>query len=119
MCIGGGGTITRTLKRFLVSERESDGNEEEAICGSGDWLAPVARGNGRGRLRDEDLVKLKNARCAVYFSSPTKGLFGLAAIGPQKESRVSPPVASVTLRQEVILDCTPEAVKAWDEEPWE
>jgi hypothetical protein len=64
-------------------------------------------------------VTLEEARCAVYFSQPTRSVFGCATIGPQNGSRVSRPCDSVTIRGvELLLDATPEAVAAWKTEPW-
>ena len=62
---------------------------------------------------------LLDARVCVYWSKATKGFLGLAKIGPQSGSRISP----ASPRLEVfgvtsISDCTDEAIKAWEAEPW-
>lgn len=65
------------------------------------------------------IVKLKNARMAVYWSSATRGVLGLASIGPQKGSRISPSIPAIELEGVTsIMDCTEKAKKLWESEPW-
>jgi hypothetical protein len=70
---------------------------------------------------DENMqtCKLKNARMAIYWSSETHGVLGLASIGPQNGSRISPPVPQIELNGVTsIMDTTDIAVKQWEKEIW-
>lgn len=65
-------------------------------------------------------VVLKDARMCVYWSRDTKGVVGLAAIGPQKGSRISAPAPRIELDGvTAIMDCTDEARKLWEAAPWQ
>lgn len=69
---------------------------------------------------ENDVVELTNARMAVYWSKETRGVTGLASIGPQKGSRISPAVPKIKLNGVTsIMDCSAEAVKQWEAEPWD
>ena len=69
---------------------------------------------------NEDVVELKNARMAVYWSQETKGVLGLASTGPQKGSRITPPVPSIKLNGVTsIIDCTKDAIKKWEDQIWD
>src|SRR5574342_201008 len=63
---------------------------------------------------------LTNSRMAVYWSADVKGVLGLAATGPSKSCRVTPAVSVQTIRTKVetVIECTPEAEKAWSLGPW-
>ncbi len=79
------------------------------------------RGVFAGELakRADDVVVLKNARMAVHWSSDVHGVLGLAAGGPTSSCRISPAVPLVTLNGVTsIADCTAQARKAWEAEPW-
>jgi hypothetical protein len=66
-----------------------------------------------------DVVELKNAQMAVYWSSATKGVLGLASIGPQPGSKITPIVPSITLNGVTsIMDATKEAAEKWKSQPW-
>ena len=63
-------------------------------------------------------VKLKRARCAIYWPAECKGFLGLAAVGPLKGSRIGPP-ADIEVRDVTcVAECTPESVTRWEEAPW-
>jgi len=69
--------------------------------------------------KDDDKVVLANARMAVYWPSDNRGVVGLAAIGPQKGSRITPAAPQISLNGvTAVMNCTPEAVKLWESEPW-
>ena len=68
----------------------------------------------------EDVVELAQARMAVYWSSETHGVVGLASIGPQKGSRISPVVPKIKLNGvTAIMNCSNKAVKQWGLELWD
>ena len=63
-------------------------------------------------------VVLKDARNCLYWSRDVKGFLGLAATGPSKECRVGPKVDIELADVTCIAQCTEDAVKAWESEPW-
>jgi len=80
------------------------------------------RGVFYGTLENEvgEKVILTDARMIVYWSSPTKGVLGLAAHGPKAGSRVTPVVPRIELEgKTAIIDCTEEAVKAFEGDIWD
>lgn len=63
---------------------------------------------------------LKNARMCVYWSSNVKGVLGLAFTGPLSGSKISPAIPSISLNGVTsVMQCTPEAVDAWEKSPWD
>ncbi len=65
-----------------------------------------------------DVINLRAARNCVYWSSGVRGFMGLAATGPDKASKVGP-AADIEVRKITsVIECTPEAVKAWENAPW-
>ena len=79
------------------------------------------RGVFMGKLKEHkgsDVV-LINARMAVYWSKETKGVLGLASIGPQDGSRITPIVPKIELNGvTAVIDCTDKAVKQWNNVKW-
>ena len=66
-----------------------------------------------------DIVELKDAQMAVYWSSQTKGVLGLASIGPQQGSKITPIIPAITLNGVTsIMDTSKEAVEQWKKQPW-
>jgi len=68
---------------------------------------------------DGDVVVLKNAQMAVYWPVEVHGVVGLAATGPLKGSRISPPIPRIELNGITsIMDASVEAVACWEAKPW-
>ena len=67
---------------------------------------------------DGDVVRLRAARQAVYYSADTHGLLGLAANGPGKDSRIGPPADIAVRNVTHVIECSPEAVKKWEGAKW-
>jgi len=66
-----------------------------------------------------DQIELKKARLCVHWSSNMHGFMGLASMGPDKSCRIGPAVPTITLRKITsVIECSPEAVKRWEAEPW-
>jgi len=66
-----------------------------------------------------DRIKLRNARQAIYYSSETHGLIGLAVNGPASGSRIGP-AANIEVRRVVnVIECSQAAVEAWSKEQWD
>lgn len=59
---------------------------------------------------------LRDARQCLYYSRETGGEAGLAAIGPQAGSRVSPTMHGEAFLDGVgmVADASPRAVEAWE-----
>ena len=67
---------------------------------------------------DAEVIKMRAARNCVSWSSDIKGFIGLAATGPSKNCRVGP-AADIALRGITsVIECTPEAIAAWESAPW-
>ena len=64
------------------------------------------------------IIKLRAGRNCLAWSADVKGFMGLAATGPSKNCRVGPAV-DISLRDITsVIECTPEAVAAWESAPW-
>jgi hypothetical protein len=63
-------------------------------------------------------IKLRGARCCIYWPAGNKGFLGLASDGPMSGSKVGP-AADIELRDiTCVAEVTDQAVKAWDAAPW-
>lgn len=67
---------------------------------------------------DGDVIKLRAARNCVYWSSGVRGFMGLAATGPDKESKVGPAADIEVHNITSVIACTPEATAAWEAALW-
>tara|TARA_Y100000310_G_scaffold334264_1_gene413693 strand:- start:237 stop:527 length:291 start_codon:yes stop_codon:yes gene_type:complete len=80
------------------------GNVADDVDGEWDGTSPVV---------------LANARMCIYWSKETRGVTGLAAIGPQPGSRVGPPAPELRLNGVTsVAKCSEAAAKVWESEPW-
>jgi hypothetical protein len=62
---------------------------------------------------------LADARMCTYWSKETRGVLGLAGIGPQKGSRIGPRVPELTCESiTAVMVCSPASVEAWEAAPW-
>lgn len=78
------------------------------------------RGVFFGYATDVDgvIIKLRAGRNCIYWPADNKGFMGLAATGPVRGSRVGP-AADISLRDITsVVECTDEAMKAWEAAPW-
>ena len=67
---------------------------------------------------EKDIIDLRAARNCVYWSAGVRGFMGLAATGPDKQSKVGP-AADIQVREITsVIKCTPDAVSAWESAPW-
>ena len=68
---------------------------------------------------DRTKVTLGNARMCKYWSQETRGVLGLASIGPQNGSRIGPRVPELTCEGiTAVMVCAPEAIEVWEAAPW-
>lgn len=68
---------------------------------------------------DARTVRLYRVRMCIYWTADVRGVLGLAHVGPSKECKVTPPNASARLSGVTgVFTCSPEAVEAWEGEPW-
>lgn len=92
-------------------------------------MVVVTTGEGRrgvffGELVEADIAAgtcvLRSAQMAVYWSSETHGVVGLAAHGPQHGSRITPQAPLLELNGVTsIVNASAVAEEAWRAEPWE
>jgi hypothetical protein len=67
----------------------------------------------------ETVLEVENARMCVFWSSDVKGVLGLAADGPSKNSKVTKAAPLARIHGvTAIMDITEKAEKAWLKEPW-
>ena len=75
-------------------------------------------GYGEPKLGNTE-IELEKARMVIFWSAETKGVLGLAAIGVQPGSRVTPAVSKLMLnRVTAVMVCSPEATKQWEKGLW-
>ena len=66
-----------------------------------------------------DRVVLKDARQCVYWPVGTRGVVGLASIGPKEGARVGPAAPRLELNGVTcVMDASPEAQELWEGAPW-
>lgn len=64
-------------------------------------------------------ITLTDAQNCVYWSKAERGVFGLAAQGPDADCRIGPKVPQLTIYDVTsVADCTPEAAEKWKLTPW-
>lgn len=64
-------------------------------------------------------VSLTGARMCTYWSAETRGVLGLASIGPQSGSKIGPEVPDLTCESvTAIITCTDTAKAVWERAPW-
>lgn len=64
-------------------------------------------------------VTIAEAQMCVYWASDVQGVVGLAASGPSKSCKVTPPAPRMTLTgTTAVMDATEAAATAWKERPW-
>ena len=69
--------------------------------------------------KDTGHAELTQAQNCVYWSQSTKGVLGLAAIGPQSGSRIGPPVPGLQIDGvTAVIEATEKARKLWESQPW-
>lgn len=80
------------------------------------------RGVFFGYLTESDAptkVVLERARNCVSWTNQVKGVFGLAATGPDGSCRIGPSVPSIELwKITSVTECTPAAAEKWESGPW-
>lgn len=73
----------------------------------------------------EDDSKLPNelvisqARMCVYWNVETRGVLGLAGLGPKEGCKVTHAIPKITLyKVSSVMDASPEATEAWEKSLW-
>jgi len=65
-----------------------------------------------------DVIKLREGRNCIYWSSSLKGFLGLASSGPDNSCKIGP-AADIELRKITsVVEVTPEAQAKWVAAPW-
>jgi hypothetical protein len=125
------------------SHRLPESEDSLSLCGA----IPIFRGGSRGKTKamkqptrqiplvvttehkgvffgygvptKEKIIRIERVQMCVYWSADVKSVVGLAATGPSKTCRVGPPAPAMTLQDVTgIIEASPEAEKAWKEQPW-
>lgn len=74
---------------------------------------------GYGVPTDGETMELERCRMCIYWPEENHGVWGLAKDGPKTGSRIGPAVATMILRDvTAVAEVAPEAVNAWESEPW-
>jgi len=81
------------------------------------------RGVFFGYIKEGDETKEElesfDVQMCVYWSEEVRGVLGLASGGPNKDCRVTAPVARGLIKGvTLVCECSPEAVLAWKAQPW-
>ena len=72
-----------------------------------------------GAVLDAKTIRIERARNCIYWDAEVRGVVGLAARGPIKESRVGPAAKAITLQNvTAVIEVTPAAAAIWESEPW-
>lgn len=67
----------------------------------------------------KDPLTVELVQMAVYWSAEMHGVIGLAAIGPDKDCRITPAAPKGEIKGiSLVLEATEEAAKNWKKEPW-
>lgn len=67
---------------------------------------------------DGDVIKLREGRNCIYWSSSLKGFLGLASDGPDSSCKIGP-AADIELRKiTAVVEVTEAAQKRWMSAPW-
>lgn len=66
----------------------------------------------------KEQMSLRAARLCVYWSADCKGFMGLGAKGPTKSCKIGPPANITVFDITSVVECSPEAAKAWEAAPW-
>jgi hypothetical protein len=72
---------------------------------------------GWGLPTREKIIVLEKVQMCIYWSPDVRGVFGLAAGGPNNGCKISPAVPEMTIQDvTAIAKATPEAAEAWEKE---
>lgn len=63
-------------------------------------------------------INLRGARNCLYWPSSVGGFMGLAATGPNKETKIGPAVDIILHDVTAVVKCTEAAEKAWLSANW-
>ena len=64
-------------------------------------------------------IQLRRPRMVLFWEKSVRGILGLAATGPNAACRVTAAPPAIEVRGiTAVLECSPEAVKAWESAPW-
>ena len=75
---------------------------------------------GYGQVTTKKEIRLEQARMCVYWNEVTRGVLGLAAVGPNDKCRISYAIPGITLQKvTAVMECTVEAAKNWEAGPWQ
>ena len=73
---------------------------------------------GYAKNTDGAIIDLRAARNCISWSSDIKGFMGLAATGPSSSCKVGPAADIAVHDITSVIECTTNAIKAWEGAPW-
>jgi len=114
-------TTENTTPKDAPTMTTTESTTPASLIGRHALITTAHRGVFAGRVLavDGTTVTLADARCAIYWSEAMKGVWGLAATGPDKGCRIGAAVPEVTLWSVTAMaPCTDAAVAAWEAAPW-
>ena len=66
-----------------------------------------------------DTITLMRPQMCVFWDKSIRGVLGLAEVGPNDKCKVSGAPPAIELRGiTAVIECSAEAVKAWEARPW-
>ena len=70
-------------------------------------------------LLNSTKIRLERCRMCIYWPQEQHGITGLSSSGPVAGAKVAPPAIAMNLNSITsIMECSDDAVKAWEGEPW-
>jgi hypothetical protein len=103
-----------TLKQKPTKERMMTTKERAVVVTTEYWGVFF----GYATDTSGSIIKLRAGRNCLYWSAAVRGFAGLAATGPDKDSRVGPAADMEIRAVTAVLDVTPAAAAAWELGPW-
>lgn len=81
------------------------------------------RGVFFGYINEKDVgkseLRAEQVQMCIKWTEDMRGVLGLAAFGPSKTCRISPPVPAATITGiTFIAECSDKAVANWKKQPW-
>ena len=74
---------------------------------------------GYGAVTTDKIIRLEQVRMCIYWSAGVKGVLGLAVTGPKSDCKIGPAIPAMTIQDVTsIMECTSEAMDAWEKAPW-
>jgi hypothetical protein len=108
--------VTKTAVKKAVPEKATAGLVAVVVTTSDKG---VFFGYANPKDFAEKTIRIEKARMCVSWSSSIRGQVGLAAVGPDKQCRISWAAKFIVLQNVTsVQGCTDEAVRQWESDSW-